>query len=516
MKKILILLFCFIQSIHTIPWFGSKKTEKFHQSRDVIVNSVVQVNVYGAEIDAAEPYKISSQGRGSGSGFLFDERGCILTNYHVVRYAKVVTVCIPCFGQKEYDVRVKGIYPDLDVALLELSSDDVCSIKDELGFMPYIVFGDSDKVALGDDITLYGYPAGYPGLKSIKGDIRGFWYDNLVTSVGANPGNSGGPVLNQAGEVVGIYYKGNSDNVDNMTYAIPINYVRCVLDDMFLHPILYDPFFGYHTVSGNEAVTSYYKNPFSEGCFFVQLAETSILFEAGIRNGDMLYMLDQYYVDSSGTIFVPWLQNRIGATEYVRSISQGKTVRFVVYRLGREISFDIIVDRTKKSEGVRRFYQGYEKIDYEIFGGLVVMELSLDLVDYFRDHALGIAKYATSEKYRGKKVLIITKVFSNAPIYRSDVCLYAAIIESINGERVATLQEYRQVIKDNIAQDNIAFQVKTTHQQGGFRAIIAIPVSTIMENEPLFAKENLYTMTSFTQSIVSILQQKSDETKKTA
>jgi len=504
MKRTLFLVLLFAVFFNTV----------FCEDRKFSADAVVKIIVNCAIASTTEPYKILKQSSKAGSGFFFNDRGYILTNYHVISDAMVVEIRMPCFSQKEFLVTIKSVYPDLDLAILEMLPEDVEWVKDQTGFLPYLALGDSNIISIGDDVIVCGYPNCFD-LKSMKADIRGFENGSLVTSAGNNPGNSGGPVIDCNGKVIGIHFRGE-EKIENMAYAIPINAVRCVLEDMFSHRILYDPFLGVRMIKGDASLTEYYANPLPGSCYVAELCDTGIVFQAGIRKNDMIYKVDSYIVDERGRVRVPWRPNAITIFEYISEIPQGQSIEVTVYRSGQELSFHICIDRTKKPKGIHRTYQGFETIDYEIFGGFVVMELSVNIAEHFKNNKFsGIDKYIAS-RHQGKNLLIVTELFSTAPACRSHNIDYAAIIESINGRRVTTLEEYRQAIKDNIESKYIVFDLKHTRKAAGFRSIFVLPVDTISDNEPKIAKENFYVMTPFTQSIVSILQQKSDETKKTA
>jgi len=505
MKQVLFLTLLFIN------FFG------FCEPQEFMIDAIVKIQANYSVKSVTEPYKITSQNWRTGSGFFFDEKGHILTNYHVIRQTKTAIVRIPRFGEKDFIVTVKSVYPDLDIALLELSAEDVAWIKNEIGFLPYLSFADSNDLTLGDKIIIYGYPAESSFLKTIKCDIRGFEYGNLVTSAGNNAGNSGGPVLNKKNEVIGIY-SAYERGVENMAYAIPINNVLSVIPDMLSHPILYNPFLGVATVKGDKDLTNYYTNPtVFGGCYVIALCKSGLLAKAGIQEVDMIHKVDSYIVDERGRILVPWRPNAINITEYLASIPQGQSVHVTAYRQGKELSFNLIVDRTKKPNGIQKTHHGSETIDYEIFGGFVIMQLSQNIVDYFRENNgfAGLQKYTTT-KYSDTNVLIITEIFSCAPAYCSQNIDYAAIIESINDQPVSTLEEYRKAIAHAVENNQyIVFGVKHTRHATNYRSLFVIPVVSIVENEEKFAKENLYNITPFTQSIIETLK-KTNETKKTA
>ena len=150
---------------------------------------------------------------GTGSGFIFDEDGWVLTNAHVVGSYSEVTVII---GEKfEFTGVAVGLDEDVDLAVIKLETSEE---------LPTLSFGDSNDVAVGDDVLAIGYPLGSilgsaatvtKGIISSKrrsGDV-----DHLQTDAAINPGNSGGPLVNVMGEVIGV----NTSRLEEV-FGIPV------------------------------------------------------------------------------------------------------------------------------------------------------------------------------------------------------------------------------------------------------------------------------------------------------
>ncbi|MDR2339152.1 MAG: Do family serine endopeptidase [Deltaproteobacteria bacterium] len=165
--------------------------------------------------------------RALGSGFIFDPAGYVITNNHVVDGADDIKVKLE--DGQEIPAKVIGKDPKTDIALLKL---------DKPGTYPYITFGDSDKVEIGDWVVAVGNPYGLEhtvtaGILSARGRAIGAgpYDDFLQTDASINPGNSGGPLLNLQGEVVGIntmiVYGGNG-----IGFAIPSSMATKIVDKL--------------------------------------------------------------------------------------------------------------------------------------------------------------------------------------------------------------------------------------------------------------------------------------------
>jgi len=161
--------------------------------------------------------KTASGAEGIGSGFVLDPNGIIATNFHVIRGA--VSAKVSLQNGDSYDrVTVRAYDEKKDIAILQ-----VPAFK-----LPAVALGDSDSVTQGESVVLLGSPLGLGGTATtgIVSAVRPLdGYRVFQTDAAANPGNSGGPMLNDKGEVVGILTFGVRDK-ENLNFVVPINYAR--------------------------------------------------------------------------------------------------------------------------------------------------------------------------------------------------------------------------------------------------------------------------------------------------
>lgn len=170
---------------------------------------------------------------GSGSGFLIDENGYILTNSHVVNNANEITVTL--MDDKEYEAELIGTDPKTDIALIKISA------KSGERF-PFIRLGNSSELNVGEWVVAIGNPFGLShtvtvGVVSAKGrNIGAGPYDEFIqTDASINPGNSGGPLVNLEGEAIGIntaIYPGRAGGNVGIGFALPINMAKSILEDL--------------------------------------------------------------------------------------------------------------------------------------------------------------------------------------------------------------------------------------------------------------------------------------------
>ena len=170
--------------------------------------------------------------QGLGSGFIFDSRGYILTNRHVIKGADEIIVTLE--GKKKYKARVVAADPKTDVAILKIDGKD----------FPHVVLGNSSTLEVGDWVLAIGNPFGLTqtmtaGIVSAKGrnDMGILDYEDFIqTDAAINPGNSGGPLVNIDGQVIGMNTAilSRSGGYMGIGFAIPINLMKQVVDRIML------------------------------------------------------------------------------------------------------------------------------------------------------------------------------------------------------------------------------------------------------------------------------------------
>ena len=210
--------------------------------------SVVAVRIAGLE---GMPSRGSERGLTGGSGFVVDADGLIITNFHVVAGALAKTdddnlalvdgasISVSYAGnpQQDYPVTLKGANPDIDMALLELKQPDQAPRRDP------IPLGDSDQVKVGQKVVVIGNPFGLhssvtagivSGVERERPGLVGIKIPYIQTDAAINPGNSGGPMLNSAGEVIGIsnVVLSPAGTFAGISLAVPVNLLHESMSDL--------------------------------------------------------------------------------------------------------------------------------------------------------------------------------------------------------------------------------------------------------------------------------------------
>lgn len=269
---------------------------------------------------------IPKQVDGMGSGFIINEEGYILTNYHVIEGAKEVIVTLS--DGRDVKAKVVNYDQNQDIAMLKLTDD---SIK-----VPAIVeLGNSDALKPGEEVLAIGTPLSKDFNQTVTGGLVSAVNRTVETSTGVklnliqtdaaiNPGNSGGPLINTKGEVVGINTLKMSGEAEGIGFSIPINEVKDRIDSLS-KPILN---LGVSIREINEQLAKQYD--MEEGLYIIEVTEFSPAEKAGLKSGDLIVKFDG---------------QRIKTFDELRAIrdtkKEGDVVKVEAIRNGQTKSFDI-------------------------------------------------------------------------------------------------------------------------------------------------------------------------------
>lgn len=271
---------------------SSTGTTKIVSENDAIINVVKESHDAVVSIAIANTQGGISSTSNIGSGFIVDPSGIVITNQHVVSNATTSYKVVTTDGT-EYAVKQIATDDYNDIAILKIEANNLPALK----------FGDSDSLQLGESVIAIGTPLGefagsvttgvISGLnRSVSAGQSGFWgvakvYENVIqTDAAVNSGNSGGPLLNLKGEVVGINFATTS-GADNISFALPINVMKSKLDEFRTYGKLLKPYLGVQYQMVSEAEASLYKNLVS-GAMISRVSIDSPAAKADIRNGDII------------------------------------------------------------------------------------------------------------------------------------------------------------------------------------------------------------------------------------
>ena len=237
--------------------------------------------------------------QGEGSGFIIGSDGLVLTNAHVVQDASEVTVKLT--DRREFKAKVLGTDPATDVAVLRIKADN----------LPVVQLGDPAQTRVGDWVLAIGSPFGFEnsvtaGIVSAKGrSLPGDTYVPFIqTDVAVNPGNSGGPLFNLQGEVIGINSQiySRSGGYQGLSFAIPINVVLRVKDQIVATGHATHARLGVNVQTMNQALAESFGLKGAQGALVAAVAPGSAAEKSGLQVGDVVLKFDGKDVADSASL----------------------------------------------------------------------------------------------------------------------------------------------------------------------------------------------------------------------
>ncbi len=278
----------------------------------------------------------------SGSGFIISEDGYILTNYHVIEYADRggYEVTVMLHDGTRYEAHIVGSEESNDIAVLKIEAT---------GLSP-VTLGNSEKLMVGDEIHAVGNPLGELEFSMTNGHVSAL--DRVITTdsgsdainmfqidAAVNSGNSGGPVYNAAGEVVGIVTaKYSSTGVEGLGFAIPINDAVRIAEDLITKGyVTGKAFLGVSVeMQYNAMYAQYYNMPL--GAYIGAVDAGSCAEKAGLQKGDIITRLGDKTIESYTDL-----------KQALKSYSAGDTAELEIYRADKSIKVTVVFDEAKPS-----------------------------------------------------------------------------------------------------------------------------------------------------------------------
>ena len=272
-----------------------------------------------------------------GSGFIIKANGTVITNNHVIANAEDILVRV---GDKEYKAKVVGADPYMDIAVLKMETKDK--------FTP-VSFGDSDMARVGDWAVAIGNPFGFGGtvtagiISARNRDINLTRYDDFIqTDASINQGNSGGPLFNLKGEVIGmntaIIAPGQSGSI-GIGFAIPANAASNVIDQLMEFGETKRGWLGVRIQEVSKEIAEVEKLKKIEGALVASVGENSPADKAGIKAGDIILEFDGKKIDTMRTL-----------PKVVANTKVGKSVQLKIWRNKKLITKRLTLGRLESSE----------------------------------------------------------------------------------------------------------------------------------------------------------------------
>ena len=272
-----------------------------------------------------------------GSGFIINKNGTIITNNHVINNAEDIVVKV---GDKEYKAKVLGADPYADLAVLKIDSIDK--------FTP-VKFGDSDKARVGDWVVAIGNPFGFSGtvtagiISARNRDINLTRYDDFIqTDASINQGNSGGPLFNIKGDVIGIntaiIAPGQSGSI-GIGFAIPANAASNVINQLIKYGETKRGWLGVRIQEVTKEIADVEKLKNTEGALVASVGDKSPAEKAGLKAGDIILKFDGKKVDTMRAL-----------PKLVSNTKVGKIVNLEIWRNKKLIIKKLTLGRLESSD----------------------------------------------------------------------------------------------------------------------------------------------------------------------
>lgn len=324
-----------------------------------------------------------------GSGFVISEDGYIVTNNHVIESADEIV--IEFFGGEELEAKVVGTDPNTDIALLKVEADKP---------LPYVNFGNSDKARVGDWVMAMGNPLGQgfsvsAGIVSARNRaLSGSYDDYIQTDAAINRGNSGGPLFNMDGDVIGVNTAILSPNGGSIGigFSMASNVVSKVVAQLKEYGETRRGWLGVRIQDVTEDVAEAMGMENTSGALVTDVPEGPAK-EAGMMQGDVILSFDGVEVTDTRS-----LVRQVGNTEV------GKAVRVVVFRDGKTQTLKVTLGRREDAEAVPAAVTKPEDVAPAEMLGLSLSPVSEELRQQLQldDKAVGLVVMdvdETSEAY---------------------------------------------------------------------------------------------------------------------
>ncbi len=375
-----------------------------------------------------------------GSGFIIDKDGIIVTNNHVIQGAEDIFVTVN--GQKEYAAEIIGEDPLSDIAVLKIKSDEK--------FSP-VKFGDSDSARVGDWVIAIGNPFGLggtvtSGIISARNRSIGLsrYEDYIQTDASINSGNSGGPLFDMNGDVIGINTAilGQSGSI-GIGFSIPSNSAKKVIDQLIKFGETKRGWLGVRIQFVTKEIAEEENLDKPRGALVVSVAEGSPSDKGGIKSGDIILEFDGRKINE-----MTELPKIVAETEV------GTTVNIKVWRNKREVVKKIKLGRLETSEDFNTL-EGKPK--YTSIEGLKIKVKPLD------KNYIELRKLPADTKG-----VVITQIDGDSPINYLNV---ENIIIEADGIKIKTVGDLKNVVNTALRKSNKKIEIVIINNQNQKRSI---------------------------------------------
>lgn len=345
-----------VEEVGGVVLYRSVDTEAEEQSNDdlsvaavteLAADSVVEINTetevtgwsfFGGESSYVVP--------GAGSGVVISDNGYILTCYHVIADAQIVSVNLR--NGDTYQATIVASDQQSDVAILKIDAED----------LTVAVMGDSDKLSVGDRVVAIGNPLGELGGSVTSGIVSALdrevaiasgTYNVIQTDAAINSGNSGGGLFNGQGELIGLVNAKASDiGVEGLAFALPINDLKAVIEDLLNYGYVTDRgvTLGVSLVNINDERTAASYRVDELGCYILEVEEDSNAAYAGLQSGDRIVSIDGEAISEAQQVVDIISGHQVGDQIILEISRNGEAMDFTITLYGKVPEADNVSSAT--------------------------------------------------------------------------------------------------------------------------------------------------------------------------
>jgi S1-C subfamily serine protease len=430
-----------------------------------LLQGIVRIHAYGRPVDVSKPFLVADRSKGVGTGMFVHPPSSsdllyILTCSHCVDMADTVTIMLPLMGMTEYPANVVSILPAYDLAILSISMPS--PIRDQTQILPV---GSSSNLKLGQKLTAVGYPLGGTAIKASDGVYAGF-QERLQHTVSISPGNSGGPLMNENGEIVGVNNSGIlSPTASNVGFAVPIECYELMKGEMFKPSptgppssdrVIQIPLFGFeyapitrsHARAVGAASCLTKQGYDAGGVQIITVIKGSPMDEAGLNVDDILVEFDGQPIDTIGELDVNWNYQKVRLQDVLARSVEKRTYTCRIWKASTQTCATLEAQPRVFTPGaLRTLHPPYDTVPYLVVVGLVIMPLVSNHATY----------PATMSTYLCKKMnelaeahLIVSHVFNGTIAQIEGPLVAGDELSHINNREVNTLNDVRDALPQTV------------------------------------------------------------------
>ena len=382
-----------------------------------------------------------------GSGFIIDKKGIVVTNNHVIQGAEDIIVKVN--GKQEYKAKVIGEDPYADLAVLEIISDKK--------FTP-VSFGDSDKARVGDWVIAIGNPFGFGGtvtsgiVSARNRDIGLTRYDDFIqTDASINVGNSGGPLFNLEGKVIGIntaiIAPGSSGSI-GLGFAIPSNAAILVINQLIEFGETKRGWIGVRIQEVTKEIAELEKLDKAEGALVASVQENSPALRAGIKPGDIILEFDGKKVDTMRAL-----------PKLVAQTKVGKRVKLKIWRNGKTITKTVVLGRLESTKE----FLAEKGNQSDLTDSLHIEDLKISVRDLDKNDIL------SRELPKDTTGVVITKISADSPLTFISV---NDIIVELQKKKIKNSNHFLTLVKSALEKENtLLFAIYNSNNQRSYLTV---------------------------------------------